>query len=82
MSAAERIVKELLGENIDPRLAACCTERLTAMGMADKARLLRHCDNVKELHSYLREYVFHDDTKTAAFIQQCMLSLRGQTASV
>jgi hypothetical protein len=78
MTRAESIVASLLGEGIDPRLAQVCTERLAAMGLAEKGSMLKHCDNLQELHSYLREYVFHSDAPTIDFVRQCRLALQSQ----
>jgi hypothetical protein len=75
MIRARKVVARLLGESIDPALAAVCTRRLQQLGRFERARLLRHTENLAELHSYLREYVFRNDTDTAAFIQQCLREL-------
>ncbi len=59
-------------ENIDPRLADICTARLKEMGRFDKANLLRHSHDMKELHSYLRDRVFGKDAPTLEFVKQCV----------
>ena len=68
--------KPKLLEAINFKLAACVAKRLTELGHADVAKLVVHCDNATELHSFLRDRVFHKDAKTTAFIQQCEADLR------
>lgn len=75
MTAAEHIVERLIGEGIDPALVEIATEHLKQMGQFQNAAFLRHSDNMAELHSYLRNGVFHRDDKTTAFIQQCQAEL-------
>ena len=78
--------KSKLLEAINSKLAACVAKRLTELGHADVAKLVVHCDNATELHSFLRDRVFHKDAKTTAFIQQCEADLRvpapGDAASI
>jgi len=68
----------VLSEDIDPRLSDICTAKLKDMGKFEDAKLLKYAHNIKELHSYLREKVFHKDAPTAQFIDQCISELRGK----
>lgn len=72
---AKRVVAKLLDEEINSRLAQVCAERLKQMGTFEQANLLRHCENMAELHSYLRDRVFHKDSATTDFIRQCLAEL-------
>jgi hypothetical protein len=51
-----------------PELRDRAMARLTEMGHGQLVRLLRHAVNRAELHSCLREYVFHTDANTDAFL--------------
>jgi len=53
-----------------PTLRARTMTRLTEMGHGQRVRLLQYAVDLAELHSCLREYVFHTDAKTAAFIRE------------
>jgi hypothetical protein len=62
-----------LNEDIPAALASACAKRLAAMGVdATTVRLVRYCDNLVELHSFLRDRVFRDDAKVNAFVRQCV----------
>ena len=82
MTEAEQIVETLLGEDIDTRLADICMRKLTEMGLADKAKLLRYCNDLKELHSFLRERVFFNDAKTFDFVRKCQAELTGRQSAL
>ncbi len=62
---------EKLAEDVNPRLADICTAKLKEMGKFDQANKLKYANDMKELHSYLRDRVFGKDAPTAAFIGQC-----------
>ena len=80
MTLADMVIKSLLGEGIDPAPAAVCTERLQQMGQFNNASYLKYSENIAELHSYLRNGVFHNDAKTSEFIRQCQAALQNKSA--
>lgn len=77
------LVSSLLGlrEDIDPRLADICAQRLAELGApGDAIKLVRYCNDVGELHSFLRDRVFHKDAPTQAFVKQCQAALTQPTS--
>lgn len=73
-----KIVQEMLGlsEDIDPRLADICAQRLAQLNApGDAIKLIRYCNDIRELHSFLRERVFHKDGPTQEFVKQCQQAL-------
>lgn len=49
-------------------LLAKVIEKMNAGGYEDVAKTAIHVANEKELRSHLRQYIFRDDAKTAAFV--------------
>ena len=75
---ASEIVQAMLGlrEDIDPRLADICAQRLAQMGApGDAIKLVRYCNDTGELHSFLRDRVFRKDAPTQEFVKQCQAAL-------
>ena len=44
---------------------------ITALGFGRHVRILRYAENMAELQSCLREYVFGSDAKVNSFLKQC-----------
>jgi len=57
-----------------PELRDAAMQRLTELGHGHHVRLLRHAQDRQELTSCLREYIFHNDADTTAFLATCIPS--------
>jgi hypothetical protein len=77
LTMRSKTVQEMLGlsEDIDPRLADICAQQLITMGKQDVAKMVRYCNDIGELHSFLRDRVFHKDAPTQEFVKQCQAAL-------
>lgn len=57
-------------------------DKLTQMGHGDLVRKLKYAENMDELHSVLREYVFGSDAKVDAFLDSVKGELQGQAGGI
>jgi hypothetical protein len=73
---AKQLIEMALAEDIHPRLAEVCTRKLAAMGKAAEAKMVRYCNDINELHSYLRDRVFGKDAATQEFVRQCQAEVQ------
>jgi hypothetical protein len=58
-----------------PALRSAAMAKLAEMGHADKVKFLKYAANSRELHSSLREYIFHDDAKTTEFLNSVQAAM-------
>lgn len=56
--------------------------KLTEMGQGELVKRLKYAENLAELKSVLREYVFHSDAKVDAFLRSVEGDLQGQASTV
>jgi len=56
--------------------------KLTEMGHGELVKKLKYADNLGELHSVLREYIFGSDAKVNAFLKGIQDEVQGQASGL